>query len=93
MINHSNNPVVNLIKQRLEAAFAPTHLDIFDDSDAHVGHDGATAGGGHYFVKIRSSHFKGLSRVKQHRLVYAELGDLIPIPIHALGLDTDDVAF
>lgn len=84
----THNPTVLLIKERLNTAFSPIELEIIDDSQAHEGHTGSSAGGGHYFVKIRSSHFTGLSRVQQHRLVYRELSDLIPIPIHALGLDT-----
>ena len=83
-----NNNIITLIESRLQAAFTPTLLEIIDDSDAHLGHSQAASGGGHFLLKIRSPHFKNISRIQQHRLVYTELGDLIPTQIHALGLDT-----
>ena len=42
----------------------------------------------HYRVVIASAVFVGKSRVEQHRMVYAVLGDLMHGPIHALALET-----
>lgn len=42
----------------------------------------------HYQVSIVSSHFRGLPRIKQHRLVYEALGAELKGPIHALSLKT-----
>ncbi|MEY2686239.1 MAG: hypothetical protein RL375_437 [Pseudomonadota bacterium] len=72
----------------LRAEFAPTELQVRDDSARHAGHAGA-AGGGHFAVLMRSARFAGLSRVARHRLVYDALGMLIARGIHALALDLD----
>ena len=42
----------------------------------------------HYKAVIVSAAFRGKSRVEQHRMVYAALGDLMHGPIHALALET-----
>lgn len=42
----------------------------------------------HYQAVIVAAAFEGLSRVKQHQLVYAALGDLMNRPVHALALQT-----
>ncbi len=78
---------IALIRERL-AALDPIQLDIEDESYLHAGHAGAAGGAGHYRVLIVSGAFAGLTRVAQHRLVYDQLQDLIPFPIHALALDT-----
>ena len=41
----------------------------------------------HYQVNIESSQFKGLSKVKQHQLVYKILGDRMKQQIHAISLN------
>lgn len=41
----------------------------------------------HYELVIRSSRFKGLSRVAQHQLVYKEIG-IMSGQLHALSLST-----
>jgi BolA family transcriptional regulator, general stress-responsive regulator len=77
----------DLIKERLNAAFAPSLLDLRDDSAAHAGHAGAASGGGHFHLRITASAFAGASRVSRHRLVYHALGDLMQQRIHALSID------
>jgi stress-induced morphogen len=42
----------------------------------------------HYQVKISAEAFRGESRMRQHKLVYAALGELMHGPIHALSLQT-----
>lgn len=76
------------IEQRLRERFDPLHLEIRDDSDKHVGHPGATSGGGHYRVTIVAGAFEGLTLQQQHRLVHEALRDLLGGEIHALGLKT-----
>ena len=73
------------IHKRLEI-LAPTHLTIRDDSALHKGHAGNT-GGGHFHIVIQSALFNGKSLIARHRLIYAELQDLIPQQIHALSID------
>lgn len=76
------------IESILRETFDPERLEIEDDSHRHVGHRGATSGGGHYRVVVVAEVFRGLSRVEQHRLVYDALGELIGGDVHALGLRT-----
>jgi len=78
---------VEIIRARLEAALSPSALSIRDDSALHAGHAGAEGGAGHYFVSIESESFRGLGRLKRHRLVYSAVADLMPHEIHALSID------
>lgn len=78
---------IALIRERL-AALSPSLLEIEDESHLHAGHAGAAGGAGHYRLRVIASCFAGLSAVARHRLVYHQLQDLIPFPIHALALDT-----
>ena len=72
------------IRNRL-AALEPISLEIEDDSAAHAGHKG-NGGGGHFNVKMISSHFSQKSPIMRHRLIYQALSDLIPQQIHALSI-------
>lgn len=82
--------VTQEIADRLEAAFAPTELNVVDDSESHRGHAGFQEGGeSHFNVKIRSAKFKGLSRIARHRAVHEALGAELIGRIHALALDLD----
>ncbi len=76
------------IEAILKDRFKPVYFELRDESSDHVGHKGATSGGGHYQVTLVSSAFDGLPRLDQHRLVNAALADLIGNEIHALGLKT-----
>ena len=44
--------------------------------------------GDHYRARIVSAAFAGLSRVKQHQLVYQALGGRMGGELHALALET-----
>jgi acid stress-induced BolA-like protein IbaG/YrbA len=44
--------------------------------------------GVHFQARVIAEAFEGLSRVKQHQLVYAALGDHMVSDIHALALRT-----
>jgi len=77
---------VQRIEAALRAAFAPSVLEIRDDSAQHAGHAGAREGG-HYTVILVSERFAGLSRVARHRLVYDSLGPLMRAGIHALAIE------
>jgi BolA protein len=76
--------MIEIIRERL-SALAPTHLEIIDDSHKHIGHAGNT-GGGHYTIVISSPQFSGLTRIEQHRKIYACLDDFIPEKIHAVAI-------
>lgn len=48
-----------------------------------------TGGGDHLQVKVVSAAFEGLSRIRQHQLVYGALrSELASEAIHALALQT-----
>ena len=51
-------------------------------------HVEVTGDGQHFEAIIVSGAFAGLSRVKQHQLVYAALGDRMRHEIHALSMQT-----
>ena len=43
----------------------------------------------HYAVKIISNEFKGLNKIKQHKLVYDVLGKKMGYALHALSIKTE----
>ena len=67
------------------AVLEPISIEIVDDSAAHAGHKG-NSGGGHFTVKMVSSHFSQKSQIMRHRLIYQALSDLIPQQIHAISI-------
>ena len=80
--------VAEEIEQRLRREFEPQLFTLQDDSAMHVGHRGATSGGGHYSVTVVSDRFEGCSRLQRHRLVYAALEGMVGDAIHALAIQT-----
>jgi BolA protein len=77
------------IENRLNAALAPTALEVIDDSHHHRGHAGHRGedGESHFTVKISAAGFAGQSRIARQRAVYAALGDLVREDrIHALRI-------
>ncbi len=77
--------VMAQLRGALEQTFAPTTLEIIDDSAAHAGHEGARSGG-HYRVKLVSAAFRGHSPLERHRLVYAAVAPLLRGSVHALNI-------
>ncbi|MEO7067143.1 MAG: BolA family protein [Rhodanobacter sp.] len=73
------------IRLRLQAAFAPTELDIVDEGYKHIGHSGE--GKGHFHLHIVSASFAEQAPLRRHRMVYAALDDLMNNGIHALSID------
>jgi stress-induced morphogen len=72
-------PSAQDIKQRIEAAIEGAHADVED----------YTGGGDHFRASVTAPAFAGLTRIQQHRLVYAVFGTEIGGAIHALALKTD----
>lgn len=56
--------------------------------DAKVTIEDLAGDGDHYAATVVSTAFKGLSRVKQHQLVYAALQGRMGGQLHALALQT-----
>ncbi|MEO6973579.1 MAG: BolA family protein [Rhodoferax sp.] len=75
--------------QRLQQQLSPTHLEVLDESAAHVGHSGANEAGfgSHFRVRISSPVFTGRTRVAQHRLVYDALQEFIDQGAHAIAIE------
>ena len=44
--------------------------------------------GDHYSARVVSAAFRGLSRVRQHQMVYEALGGQVGGALHALALET-----
>lgn len=75
------------IRSNLTKAFAPSVLDVADDSHKHAGHAGASPEGEtHYTVKIVSAHFAGLSRVAMQRAIMDALKEEFDSGLHALSI-------
>jgi stress-induced morphogen len=71
-------PSTDELKDRIEAAIPGARAEVTD----------LTGGGDHFRATVVSSEFAGLSRIEQHRRVYAVFGPEIGGPIHALSLVT-----
>jgi acid stress-induced BolA-like protein IbaG/YrbA len=63
------------IEDSIRAGLPVTHLTVSGD-------------GAHFEAVIVSPSFAGLSRVKQHQLVYGALGERMREEIHALSMKT-----
>ncbi|GGY20930.1 cell division protein BolA [Rhodanobacter panaciterrae] len=81
----TGQPVIEQIRERLQAAFAPTELEVLDEGHKHAGHAGEDKG--HFHVRIVSAAFAGQPPIKRHRMVYAALDGLMDNGIHALSID------
>ncbi len=56
--------------------------------DAEVTIEDLAGDGDHYAATVISERFRGLSRVKQHQIVYAALQGRMGGALHALALQT-----
>ena len=63
------------IKQSIAAGLACEHVEVAGD-------------GQHWEALVVSPAFEGLSRIKQHQLVYAAMGDRMREEVHALSMQT-----
>ena len=87
MTRSFTGPLAQEITQRLQAALAPTRLEVINDSDKHRGHAGHDGSGeSHFTVVVESPAFAGQSRVARQRAVNAALADLLAERIHALSI-------
>lgn len=56
--------------------------------EAEIAIDDLAGDGDHYRARITSAAFVGLTRVRQHQLVYAALKGKVGGELHALALET-----
>ena len=71
-------PTTDELKERIEAALPGSRAEVVD----------LTGGGDHFRATVVADEFAGMSRIEQHRRVYAVFGGEIGGPIHALSLET-----
>jgi stress-induced morphogen len=71
-------PTTDDLKRRIEEALPGSRADVED----------LTGGGDHFKATVVAREFAGMSRIEQHRRVYAVFGAEIGGPIHALSLTT-----
>jgi stress-induced morphogen len=91
MTNAPTSSRADRIRTALTQAFAPSMLEIQDDSARHAGHAGAQPGGqSHYAVLMVSAAFRGVNRVARSRAVHtalaSEFGPAEAGGMHALAL-------
>jgi len=71
-------PSPDAIRSRLLAAFPDAHIELTD----------LTGTRDHFQALIVTPLFDGKTRIEQHKMVYAALGELMNGDIHALALTT-----
>lgn len=80
-------PIAQEIARLLNNAFAPTALEVINDSASHHGHAGHDGSGeSHFTLVIESAAFAGVSRLQRQRMVNAALGDIPGHRVHALAI-------
>ena len=80
---------IETIRGILEMGLAPSELVISDDSHLHSGHySHSSVDPSHLRIKVVSSAFDGVSRVKQHQMVNRLLKGAFDEGLHALALET-----
>jgi len=80
------------LRAKLDAAFAPDHLEVIDESEQHRGHGGWREGGGtHFKVVMRAAALNGLGRVERSRAVHRVLAEDLAGGVHALALELSGI--
>ena len=81
------SPLQTEIESLLTSKFAPTRLEVINDSAKHHGHAGDDCSGeSHFTVVIESAAFGGKNRLERQRMVNAALGDIPGDRVHALAI-------
>jgi BolA protein len=81
-------PITDEISVRLRDAFAPSVLEVIDDSERHRGHAGYQEGGeSHFQVKIGADALNSMTRLERHRAIHKAIGADIIARIHALAIE------
>ena len=76
------------IEEKLKQAFAPTQLELINESHLHAGHAGSPGtGNSHFALTMSSAAFAGKSRVAKHQMVHRVLAQELAGPVHALRMD------
>lgn len=87
-MSNATGPIARRMAEKLEAAFAPSLLQISDESHHHAGHSGSRPEGeSHFRIRIAAPALAGLSRVNQHRKVNEVLAEELKARVHALAIE------
>ena len=79
------NPIENRIVLKLSETFAPTHLEVLNESYMHSVPAGSET---HFKVIVAADSFIGKRQVQRHQAIYACLADELKTGVHALALHT-----
>ncbi|QYK04209.1 BolA family protein [Shewanella zhangzhouensis] len=77
--------VADIISAKLNEAFAPTHLEVINESYMHNVPKGSET---HFKVVIASDSFEGQRLIGRHRAVNAALAQELANGVHALSMFT-----
>lgn len=79
--------VAQEIHDLLTQGFAPTNLEIINDSAQHSGHSGDDGSGeSHFTIVIEAPSFASMSRLARQRAVIDTLGDIVGDRVHAVAI-------
>ncbi|MEY3552729.1 MAG: hypothetical protein RL735_1077 [Pseudomonadota bacterium] len=89
---HDGTSVKDTIAAKLQAALAPSSLEVIDESDQHAGHmfhPGGVEPRGetHFRIKIVSATFSGQSRLERHRTINHLVAEELRAGVHALAIE------
>jgi BolA protein len=83
-------PVRDAIVAKLSSKFAPSALEVIDESSRHQGHAGSRPGGEtHFRIRIVADSLLGKSRIAQHREIMETLAAELQSGVHALAIEVD----
>jgi BolA protein len=75
--------IQNIIYSKLSAAFAPTHLEVINESHMHRVPAGAES---HFRVVVVSDQFNDLPAIERHRQVHQALELELKTGVHARAM-------
>lgn len=79
--------VAREMEEKLRHEFAPTRLEIVNDSAKHAGHSGDDGSGeSHFTIVIEAPAFADMTRLARQRAVIAALGDMVGERVHAVAI-------
>ncbi len=77
------------IEERIKKGICLTSVEVINESHLHAGHVGDNGTGQtHFKLVVASPEFKGVTRVKAHKIVNRLLEDLFSQGLHALSIET-----
>lgn len=73
------------IEQKLNQAFAPSFLEVINESNNHNVPPGSES---HFKVTVVTTEFEGKRLLQRHRAINQTLADELAGPVHALAMHT-----